>query len=122
MPKGRTRVQHSTWNKIFLLSSNGDDLDNEYGEILLTLIQYRIALGITQIDLSKRSGLSTSMISKLESQNTVPSFKTILKYLKGLGLSLEFIIAQKWVSLNLPLKLILRHLKNKKDINTLVIY
>ena len=35
MPKGRPRVQHSTWNKIFLLSSNGDDLDNEYGEILL---------------------------------------------------------------------------------------
>ena len=82
MPKGRPRVQHSTWNKIFLLSSNGDDLDNEYGEILLILIQYRIASGITQSDLSKRSGLSTSMISKIESQNTVPSFKTILKYLK----------------------------------------
>lgn len=95
MSKGRPRVQHSTWNKIFLLSSNGDDLDMEYGEILLTLIQYRIASGITQSDLSKRSGLSTSIISKIESQNTVPNFKTILKYLKGLGLSLEFIIAKK---------------------------
>lgn len=95
MPKGKPIVQHSTWKKIFLLSSNGDDLDNEYGKILLILIQYRIASGITQSDLSRRSGLSTSMISKIESQNTVPSFKTILKYLKGLGVSLEFIVAKK---------------------------
>lgn len=83
--------QYSTWNKILLLSSKNDDLDKEYANILATLIKYRLFMGITQNELSKKSGLSSSMISKIESQNNIPNLKTFLKYLKGLNLSLEFI-------------------------------
>lgn len=99
MAKDTPTFQHSTWRKIHLLSSKGDDLDKEYANILATLIEYRLYSGITQSDLSKKSGLSVSMISKIESQNSIPNFKTLLKYLKGLNLSLEF-IKIKWVDLS----------------------
>ena len=91
MVKKNPTFQHSTWNKIHLLSSKGDDLDKEYANILAALIEYRLYLGITQNNLAKRSGLSSSIISKIESQNSIPNLKTLLKYLKGLNLSLEFI-------------------------------
>ncbi|MEQ6219736.1 helix-turn-helix domain-containing protein [Levilactobacillus brevis] len=40
--------------------------------------------GLTQSDVARISGLSTSMISKIESQYTVPSVKNFLRYIFAL--------------------------------------
>lgn len=85
------RLYGPTWEKIYKLGTSSDRIDFTYGEILATAIKYRINKNITQSGLSKISGLSTSVISKLESQNSVPSIKTFLKYINGLGLDLAFI-------------------------------
>ncbi|MEQ6219666.1 helix-turn-helix transcriptional regulator [Levilactobacillus brevis] len=41
----------------------------------------RVEKGLTQSDVARISGLSTSMISKIESQYTVPSVKNFLRYI-----------------------------------------
>lgn len=90
MAKKGATFQHSTWTKLYLLKSTPEELDNEYGEILSSLIDYRLSLGLTQKELAKRSGLSVSMISKIESQNSNLTLKTFLKYLRGLDLNFKF--------------------------------
>ena len=87
--KGAT-FQHSTWRKLYLLKSSPNELDKEYGAILSSLVDYRLYLGLTQKELAARSGLSVSMISKIESQNSNFTLKTFLKYLRGLDLNLNF--------------------------------
>jgi DNA-binding XRE family transcriptional regulator len=91
MRKKSATLQYSTWSKIFNLANSDNDLDKTYSEILAAVIDFRVKLGITQNELAKRSGLTSSMISKFESQNSVPSIKNFLKYLKGLDLYLKFV-------------------------------
>ncbi|MBA5735432.1 helix-turn-helix domain-containing protein, partial [Escherichia coli] len=55
----------------------------------------RVDNGITQAELAKRSGLTASMISKIESQHSVPTLKSFLKYMRGLDLDWAFIIREK---------------------------
>ncbi|MGL4875599.1 MAG: helix-turn-helix domain-containing protein [Clostridium sp.] len=92
MAKGVPRTQFITWRRIFDLGDNGDDLDKAYAEMIATAINIRINLGITQNQLAKKTGLSSSMISKLESQQSVPNLKTFLKYMQGVGLDWEFVL------------------------------
>ena len=94
MKKSAT-FQHSTWEKIFELSNSDNDIDRTYSDILGSIVSVRINLGITQKELSKKSGLTSSMISKIESQNSIPSMKSFLKYIKGLGLDLKFAPVKK---------------------------
>lgn len=81
-----TRRLRSTWMKIFELGSSDDELDRAYAYLLASVIDYRINQGITQSELARRSGLTTSMISKIEAQHSVPSLISFLKYLRGLDL------------------------------------
>ncbi|MEQ6219833.1 helix-turn-helix transcriptional regulator [Levilactobacillus brevis] len=43
--------------------------------MIATVLNLRVEKGLTQSDVARISGLSTSMISKIESQYTVPSVK-----------------------------------------------
>lgn len=81
---------NSTWIKIYELGQSDDELDVAYAEIIATAMDYRVERGITQSDLAKKSGLTASMISKIESQHSVPSLKSFLKYLRGLDLDWAF--------------------------------
>lgn len=81
---------NSTWIKIYELGQSDDELDVAYAEIIATAMDYRVECGITQSDLAKKSGLTASMISKIESQHSVPSLKSFLKYLRGLDLDWAF--------------------------------
>ncbi|MPQ44342.1 helix-turn-helix domain-containing protein [Clostridium tarantellae] len=92
MAKDVPRTQFVTWRRIFDLGDNGDDLDRTYAEMIATAINIRINLGLTQKEVSKRSGLSLSMVSKFETQQCVPNLKTFLKYMQGVGLDWEFIL------------------------------
>lgn len=80
---------YSTWSKIFELADSEDEMDRVYGEVLSILVMTRIEKGMTQSDLSRKSGLTTSMISKIEAQHSMPSVKTFFKYLKGLDMDFE---------------------------------
>ncbi|MEQ6219819.1 helix-turn-helix transcriptional regulator [Levilactobacillus brevis] len=46
--------------------------------VCFTVLNLRVEKGLTQSDVARISGLSTSMISKIESQYTVPSVKKFL--------------------------------------------
>ena len=77
---------HDTWFKIFELDKSDDEYEKIYGEVLKTLISIRLQKDMTQSDLSKKSGLSSSMISKIEAQHTGLTLKTFFKYLNGLDM------------------------------------
>lgn len=87
-----TRRNVSTWRKIHELGNSDDEMDLAYAEILATAMDYRVKKGISQSELAKRSGLTISVISKIENQHSVPSVKNFLKYIRGLELDWAFII------------------------------
>ena len=54
------------------------------------MVDHRMEKGLTQSELAKRSGLTVSMISKMESQSSVPFLKSYLKYVRGLDVEFGF--------------------------------
>ena len=63
----------------------------QLGERLRTL---RKGLGWTLQDLAKRSGVSLSTLSKIENAQVAPTFDSLLKAARGLGISFETLLAQ----------------------------
>lgn len=61
-----------------------DALAPEY-EIIQALIDERKKSGITQKQLSERTGIAQGDISKLENGNANPSLKTLYRLAQGLG-------------------------------------
>lgn len=61
--------------------------------IIQAIIDARKEIGITQKELSERTGITQADISKLETGNANPSLRTLRRLAKGLGmkLKLEFI-------------------------------
>ena len=57
--------------------------------IIQALIDARKAGGITQKELSKRTGITQADISKLENGSANPSVKTLKKLAKGLNMRLK---------------------------------
>ena len=57
----------------------------------LLIKRYRLARNMTQKDLAKSSGVSSSTISKLESGNYIPTIRLLEKILKILSLQIIFI-------------------------------
>ncbi len=54
-------------------------------QIIRAIIDAREESGLTQEELSKRSGINQANISKLEHGNANPSISTLQKLAKGLG-------------------------------------
>lgn len=65
-----------------------DALESEY-EIKRALIKARNESGITQQELSKRTGINQSDISKLEQGKGNPSLRTLQRLAEGLGMRME---------------------------------
>lgn len=63
----------------------------QLGERLRTL---RKEMGWTLQDLAKRSGVSLSTLSKVENAQVAPTFDTLLKAARGLGITFETLLAQ----------------------------
>ena len=68
--------------------SEYDALEPEY-EIIQAMIDARKACGLTQKELSERTGIAQSDISKLESGNANPSLRTLQRLAAGMGLKLH---------------------------------
>lgn len=73
-----------------------DALEPEFS-IVQAMIDARKQTGMTQKELSERTGIAQGDISKLEKGNANPSLKTIQRLAKGLGMKvrLEFLPVQK---------------------------
>lgn len=67
-------------------------LEPEY-TIMKAMIDARTSQGLTQKELSKRSGIAQGDISKMENGNANPSIKTLqrLAYAMGKTLKIEFV-------------------------------
>lgn len=66
-------------------------------EIVQALIEARHVSGITQKELSNRTGISQGDISKLENGSANPSLRTLQRLADGMGmkLKLEFVPANR---------------------------
>jgi ribosome-binding protein aMBF1 (putative translation factor) len=54
-------------------------------EISTELVRARLRAGLSQAELAKRMGTSQSTIARLESGQTLPSTKTLLRFAKATG-------------------------------------
>ena len=73
-------------------SKEWEALEPEYS-IMKAMIEARNAEGLTQKDLSERSGIAQGDISKLENGNANPSIKTLQRLAAAMGktLKIEFV-------------------------------
>lgn len=60
----------------------------------MQLRSLRKELSLTLHDLARRSGVSLSTLSKIENAQVAPTFDTLLKAARGLGISFETLLAQ----------------------------
>lgn len=65
-----------------------DALDPEFS-IMQAMIDARKASGLTQKQLSERTGIAQADISKLESGNANPSLKTLQRLAAGMGMKVR---------------------------------
>lgn len=73
-----------------------DALEAEFS-IIQAMIDARRASGLTQRELSERTGIAQADISKLENGNANPSLRTLKRLADGMGmkLKLEFVPADR---------------------------
>lgn len=64
-------------------------LDLQY-KVIRELINYRLENNVTQEELSKKTGISKSNISRFESGKHSPSLKMIYRIAEGLGKRISF--------------------------------
>lgn len=71
-----------------------DSLDSEF-LLIESLLKARAECKMTQKELSKVTGITQADISKIESGKGNPSFKTLIRLAKGMGMTLrcEFVKA-----------------------------
>ena len=58
-------------------------------EIAAELLRARLRAGLSQAELATRMGTSQSAIARLESGQTLPSTKTLLRYAEATGSKIE---------------------------------
>jgi predicted transcriptional regulator len=76
------------WLKEPEVKAEYDRLGPEF-EIATELIQARLRSGLSQVELAKRMGTSQSAIARLESGQTLPSTKTLLRFAEATGSKVE---------------------------------
>lgn len=72
------------------------------GQLGERLRQMRKEAGWTLQDLARRSGVSLSTLSKIENAQVAPTFDTLLKAARGLGIAFETLLAQPQAEPPLP--------------------
>lgn len=66
-----------------------DVIQDQIDDIILELIKERKKNKITQVQLSKSTGIPQATISRLESFNSIPTLQILIKISNALGLSLS---------------------------------
>ncbi len=68
---------------------------SEIKQIGKNIRKYRLAKGLTQLDLAANCGFEESSIGRLENGNTNPTIKTLLKIAKALEVKLIDLVRVK---------------------------
>lgn len=64
------------------------EFDKQY-EIMQSIVKTRREIGLTQKEISKRSGLTQQMVSRMEKVDNSPTLANFLKYISALGLEIN---------------------------------
>jgi len=75
-------MKWSDYKKDFPLS----DDEKQMLESLSFLVSKRKELGVSQVELAKRTGIKQSQIARIEKLEITPTMKTLSRYAKALGL------------------------------------
>ncbi|MBE6087904.1 helix-turn-helix transcriptional regulator [Sporolactobacillus sp. CQH2019] len=70
-----------------------DEFNKEY-EVMQSIVKVRKELGLTQKDVSKRSGLTQQMVSRMEKVDNSPTLTNFIKYITAIGLDLDLVKKQ----------------------------
>ena len=73
-------------------------------EIIKATIEARKNKKITQAEISKKSGLTQSVVARVESGTRCPTMQTMIKYLHAIGYTLEVVPAKKAKIISSPNK------------------
>lgn len=69
------------------------EFNKEY-ELMQSVVKSRKELGLSQKDISNRSGLTQQMVSRMEKVNNSPTLTNFLKYINALGLDISVVKRQ----------------------------
>ena len=64
------------------------EADAQY-ELIRMLVDFRKGIGLTQNEVSKKSGLTQQMISRIEKLDNSPTLDNFIKYVMALGLKIK---------------------------------
>jgi len=64
------------------------EADAQY-ELIKILVEFRKDIGLTQSEVSKKSGLTQQMISRIEKLDNSPTLDNFIKYVMALGLKIK---------------------------------
>jgi len=64
------------------------EADAQY-ELIKMLVEFRKVIGLTQSEVSQKSGLTQQMISRIEKLDNSPTLDNFIKYVMALGLKLK---------------------------------
>ena len=68
---------------------------DKQNELMQSIAKTRKELGITQKEISKLSGLTQQMVSRMEQVDNSPTLSNFLKYITALGLDIALVEKQK---------------------------
>lgn len=86
-----TKYTGSSVDDFFNEIYTDDELEiiKERADFLLQIVEARKAVNLTQIDLSKKTGISQSTIAKIENGKINPSLNNIFKILHAMGKTIK---------------------------------
>ena len=89
--KINTKYSGSSVDDFFNEIYTADELEiiKERADFLLQIVEARKAVNLTQIDLSKKTGISQSTIAKIENGKINPSLNNIFKILHAMGKAIK---------------------------------
>lgn len=93
MNKSGTKLMHKNFYRFHELMDDKSipEEQKKIAETVFALLNKRLEKNVSQDELAKKSGLSKSMISKVETFYSTPSAITLFKYAGGLDMELVFV-------------------------------
>lgn len=77
-----------------IVAKYAERFDKQY-ELMQSIARTRKELGLTQKEISRTSGLTQQMVSRMEQVDNSPTLLNFLKYIAALGLEIKLVKKQK---------------------------
>ena len=91
-----------TWNEVRKTLNITQEQEEEIrieSEIIKSTVEARKNKQMTQAEISKKSGLTQSVIARVESGKHSPTMQTMIKYLHAIGYTLKVVPTSKEISI-----------------------